>query len=104
MLHLSILGSGSSGNSALVETDRTRLLSDGGLSARQTLLRLAQCGVNPIEIDGILVTHEHGDHVAGLDVWCKQFSTPIYCNRLTAEELRQTAPEQRKDWKIFSTG
>jgi phosphoribosyl 1,2-cyclic phosphodiesterase len=104
MLHLSILGSGSSGNSALVETEKTRLLIDGGLSARQTLLRLRQCGVNPIEIDGILVTHEHGDHVAGLDVWCKNFNTPIYCNRLTAEELRQSAPELRKDWKIFATG
>jgi phosphoribosyl 1,2-cyclic phosphodiesterase len=104
MLHLSILGSGSSGNSALVETEKTRLLIDGGLSARQTLLRLAQCGVNPIEIDGILVTHEHGDHVGGLDVWCKHFATPIYCNRLTAEVLRQSAPELRKDWKIFSTG
>jgi phosphoribosyl 1,2-cyclic phosphodiesterase len=77
MLHVSVLGSGSAGNCALIETPRTRLLIDGGLSARQILLRLRQCGVNPIEIDGILLTHEHGDHVCGLDVWCKHFSTPI---------------------------
>ena len=67
--------------------------------------RLAQCGVNPIEIDGILLTHEHGDHCGGLDVWCKQFHTPIYCNRLTAEVLRHTAPpECQKDWRFFVTG
>jgi phosphoribosyl 1,2-cyclic phosphodiesterase len=68
------------------------------------MLRLRQCGVNPIEIDGILLTHEHGDHVCGLDVWCKQFGTPIYCNRLTAEILQQSAPELRKDWRLFVTG
>jgi phosphoribosyl 1,2-cyclic phosphodiesterase len=105
MFHVTILGSGSAGNCALVETPKTRLLLDGGLSARQISVRLAQCGVNPLEIDGILLTHEHGDHTGALNVWCKQFSTPIYCNRLTAEVLqRDTAPELRKDWRIFKTG
>ena len=89
MFHVTILGSGSAGNSALVETPRTRLLIDGGLSARQTMLRLAQCGLNPIEIDGILLTHKHGDHAGCLNVWCKNFSTPVYCNRLTAETLQR---------------
>jgi phosphoribosyl 1,2-cyclic phosphodiesterase len=103
MFTLTILGSGSAGNCALVETPRTRLLIDGGLSARQIQQRLLQCGVNPIEIDGILLTHEHGDHAGGLDVWCKNFRTPIYANRLTAEVLRR---EQRveKDWRLFVTG
>jgi phosphoribosyl 1,2-cyclic phosphodiesterase len=104
MFHVSILGSGSAGNCALVETRETRLLIDGGLSARQTMLRLAQCGVNPIEIDGILLTHEHSDHAGGLDVWCKNFGTPIYCNSLTAEVLQRSAPDQRKDWRLFVTG
>ncbi len=104
MFHLTILGSGSAGNSALVETPRTRLLIDGGLSAKQTMLRLAQCGVNPIEIDAILLTHEHGDHAGCLNVWCKNFSTPVYCNRLTAEVLQNEAPDCRKDWRLFVTG
>lgn len=105
MFGVTLLGSGSAGNSALVETEKTRLLIDGGLSARQIVARLAQCGVNPIEIDGVLLTHEHGDHTGALDVWCKQFSTPIYCNRLTAEALRHNAPpECRKDWRLFATG
>ena len=105
MFSVTILGSGSAGNCALVETPQTRLLVDGGLSARQIVLRLAQCGVNPLEIDGVLLTHEHGDHAGALDVWCKQFSTPIYCNRLTAETLQRDAtPQARKDWRLFVTG
>jgi phosphoribosyl 1,2-cyclic phosphodiesterase len=104
MFHVTILGSGSAGNCALVETPGTRLLLDGGLSAMQTRLRLAQCGVNPLEIDAILLTHEHSDHAGGLDVWCKQFGTPVYANGLTAEALRRQSPESRKDWRLFATG
>ena len=76
MFHVTILGSGSAGNCALVETAQTRLLIDGGLSARQIGARLAQCGVGPLEIDGILLTHEHGDHAGALRVWGKKYPTP----------------------------
>lgn len=104
MFTVTVLGSGSAGNCALVETPRCRLLVDGGLSARQMVLRLQQCGVNPLEIDGILLTHEHSDHACGIDVWFKQFATPLYCNRLTAEILRRNGSELKKDWRIFTTG
>jgi len=104
MFHVTILGSGSSGNCALVETSKSRFLIDCGLSARQMVLRLEQCGVNPLEIDGILLTHEHSDHMSGLDVWCKQFHTPIYCNRLTEEVLKRMLPERQRNWRIFTTG
>jgi phosphoribosyl 1,2-cyclic phosphodiesterase len=104
MFFVTILGSGSAGNCALVETPGARLLIDGGLSARQMVERLNGCGVNPLEIDGILLTHEHGDHTSGLNVWCKQFATPVYCNRLTAEVLQRDTPERRKDWRCFVSG
>ena len=104
MFSVTILGSGSAGNCALVETARTRLLIDGGLSARQIGARLALCGVSPLEIDGILLTHEHGDHAGALRVWGKKYPTPIYCNRLTAEVLQKDAPELRQDWRLFATG
>jgi phosphoribosyl 1,2-cyclic phosphodiesterase len=104
MFHVTILGSGSAGNCALVETKATRLLVDGGLSALQMRQRLAQSGVNPVEIDAILLTHEHGDHARGLDVWCRQFGTPVYANGLTAEVLRRQSPQQRRDWRVFTTG
>jgi phosphoribosyl 1,2-cyclic phosphodiesterase len=104
MFFVTILGSGSAGNCALVETPQCRLLIDGGLSARQIAARLALCGVNPLQIDGLLITHEHGDHTGALKVWGKQFSTPVYCNRLTAEALQKDADAQRKDWRLFVTG
>jgi phosphoribosyl 1,2-cyclic phosphodiesterase len=106
MLTLTILGSGSAGNCALLESPGCRLLIDGGLSAKQMTLRLEQCGVVPSQIDGIILTHEHSDHASGLDVWCKQFATPVYCNRLTAEVLGRDreVDGKRKDWRLFVSG
>ena len=104
MFHVTILGSGSAGNCTLVETPGLRLLVDAGLSARQMVERLRGCGVSPLEIDGILLTHEHSDHTRGIDVWCKQFATPIYCNRLTAEVLQTQEPKRPKDWRCFVSG
>jgi phosphoribosyl 1,2-cyclic phosphodiesterase len=100
-----MLGSGSAGNSALVATDHCRVLVDGGLSARQIVLRLEQCGVSPEQLDGVLLTHEHGDHVCGLEVLCRKFDIPIYCNALTAEAIRcEGALDRHRNWRIFRTG
>ncbi len=100
-----MLGSGSAGNSALVATDYCKILVDGGLSARQLVLRLAQCGVMPEQLDGVLLTHEHGDHVCGLEVLCRKFDVPIYCNALTAEAIRCDGLfERHRNWRIFRTG
>ena len=100
-----MLGSGSAGNSALVATDHCKILIDGGLSARQLVLRLAQCGVAPDQLDGVLLTHEHGDHVCGLEVLCRKLEVPIYCNALTAEAIRcDELFEQHRNWRIFRTG
>jgi phosphoribosyl 1,2-cyclic phosphodiesterase len=104
MFRLTMLGSGSAGNSALVASDHCRLLVDGGLSARQLVLRLALCGVTPNELDGVLLTHEHGDHVCGLEVLCRKFQVPIYCNALTAEAVRFTSLGEHRNWRIFRTG
>jgi phosphoribosyl 1,2-cyclic phosphodiesterase len=103
-----MLGSGSAGNSALVATGHCKILVDGGLSARQLVLRLAQCGVAPDQLDGVLLTHEHGDHVCGLEVLCRKFEVPIYCNALTAEAIRCEGFFERTaattNWRIFRTG
>lgn len=99
-----MLGSGSAGNSALVATEHCRLLVDGGLSARQLVLRLALCGLAPNELDGVLLTHEHGDHVCGLEVLCRKFHLPIYCNALTAEAIRYGSLGEHRHWRIFRTG
>lgn len=103
MFTLTILGSGSAGNCALVQSAGCRLLVDGGLSARQIAARLEIAGVAPESLDGILITHEHGDHAGGLEVFCKKFSVPIYSNPLTGETL-QSAGGVKKDWRLFATG
>ena len=99
-----MLGSGSAGNCALIATDHCRVLVDGGLSARQIVLRLALCGIAPNELDGVLLTHEHGDHVCGLEVLCRKFQVPIYCNALTAEAIRYGSLGEHRNWRIFRTG
>ena len=100
-----MLGSGSAGNSALLATDHCKILVDGGLSARQIALRLEQCAVNPEQLDGVLLTHEHGDHVCGLEVFCRKFDVPLYANALTAEALRcDCALDRHRNWRIFRTG
>jgi phosphoribosyl 1,2-cyclic phosphodiesterase len=100
-----MLGSGSSGNSALVSTGHCHLLIDGGLSARQLVLRLEQCCVKPDQLDGVLLTHEHCDHICGLEVLCRKFQVPIYANALTAEAMRYDSPlDEHRNWRIFRTG
>jgi phosphoribosyl 1,2-cyclic phosphodiesterase len=59
------LGSGSRGNALLVESGNTRVLIDAGFGPRETLRRLARLGVEAHDVDAILVTHEHSDHVGG---------------------------------------
>lgn len=84
---ITILGSGSGGNCAYVETGETRLLVDVGFSARQIRHRLAGIGRAPESLTAILVTHEHGDHVQGLPLIAHRLGIPIYCNRLTRDIL-----------------
>src|SRR5690348_714864 len=100
-----MLGSGSAGNSALVATNHCKILNDGGLSARQIALRLEQCGVSLEQLDGVLLTHEHGDHVCGLEVLCRKLDIPIYANSETAEAVRSGCSlQEHPHWRIFRTG
>ena len=102
-VQFTILGSGSGGNCAYLETDETRLLIDAGLSARQIRNRLLTLGRTPENLTGILITHEHHDHIQGLAVLATKLSVPIYCNRLTKEAIEQLV-EAPIRCNIFSTG
>lgn len=103
MLRFTILGSGSSGNCAYLETDDVRLLVDAGFSAKQIDLRLAALGRSLRDVQAIFLTHEHGDHVCGLPVVAKRHNIPVYCNRLTAECLHPQMPEF-SGWRLFESG
>jgi phosphoribosyl 1,2-cyclic phosphodiesterase len=102
-LSFTILGSGSAGNCAYIETDQTRLLIDAGFSARQTRQRLASIGRSPETLTATLVTHEHVDHIHGLEMLCGQSGLPIYCNRLTQEAIAEHA-QVSLPFRIFATG
>lgn len=72
------LASGSKGNSLYVSTDDVNLLIDAGLSCANMEQRLKKIGVNPSNIDGIIITHEHSDHCKGIPVFAKKYGTNIY--------------------------
>ena len=84
-----VLASGSSGNAALLSTEKTRILIDAGLSMRELGKRLAAIGEDIHSLDAILVTHEHSDHVSGLPVLARRLKkpTPFYLTRLTAPAI-----------------
>jgi phosphoribosyl 1,2-cyclic phosphodiesterase len=104
MFEIITLGSGSSGNAALVRDGATTILVDAGLSAKQLSTRLAACGVTPDQLDGILVTHEHGDHTSSLRVLLGRHNgVPVYCNAMTARAL-QDGGLQHANWRLFQNG
>src|ERR1700693_5408248 len=104
VLSLTVLGSGSAGNCSLIATNQCRLLVDAGFSARQISRRLETIGVRPESLDGILITHEHSDHIAGLAIFCRRFGIPVYANPLTAETLRRGVLADFPKWNLFMTG
>lgn len=88
-MRFAVLGSGSGGNSTLVEADDTRILVDAGFSARDVARRLESLGVDPDSLDGIVVTHDHGDHTKGIGVWARRHGTPIYLTERTEAACRK---------------
>ena len=93
-LRISILASGSSGNSTLLETDSTCLLVDAGLSRKETLRRLVALGVQPEHLDGILISHEHTDHTNGLPQLLVHWQATAYITELTHNEIVRTLPDE----------
>jgi phosphoribosyl 1,2-cyclic phosphodiesterase len=82
-----VLASSSSGNSTFIRTERTRILVDAGLSKRDIVARLAAIGEEAEQLDAILITHEHTDHVSGLVALARQLNVPVYITRLTAPAI-----------------
>lgn len=120
-----ILGSGSSGNCAYIETDSTRVLVDAGFSPRQIRQRLATIGRTPENLSAILITHEHSDHISGLFGLAEKFQIPVYCNRATQDAIVWSLKERwngkrdplfdgiekttadfvaKMNWRLFATG
>ena len=87
MLNFCSLYSGSSGNSLFVETENTKLLIDAGVSSKKIENALDGLNINPSLLDGILITHEHSDHVQGLGTFAKKFNVPVFVNSKTLDNM-----------------
>jgi phosphoribosyl 1,2-cyclic phosphodiesterase len=85
---VSVLGSGSRGNSTFIRTDQVRLLIDAGISRRDVAQRLESIGEDPDGIDAILVTHEHNDHSCALRVFVKELPVRAYLTPGTIAALK----------------
>lgn len=98
-----ILGSGSSGNSALLQTEGARVLVDAGFSARKLAGLLEAAGTSLGQIDAVFLTHEHGDHAAAIEGLKKFPQIRVFANAATARAV-QAGLSHRPDWQIFETG
>ena len=102
-LRFRILGSGSSGNAALLQSDDTRVLVDAGFSAKRLGEMLAAAGESWGRIDAIFLTHEHSDHAAALSGLARHPHIKVFANRPTAEALKP-ALKHAINWQLFESG
>ncbi len=85
--------SGSSGNCSLVSEGKANILIDAGISMRRTAAALAQLGLAPRDLCGVLITHEHSDHISGLPMLIKHHDLRIFAPKPLCEELSRIKPE-----------
>jgi phosphoribosyl 1,2-cyclic phosphodiesterase len=90
VIRFASLGSGSAGNALLVEHGATCLMLDCGFGLRETVTRLQRLSRTPSDLAGILVTHEHGDHVAGVFRLARKFNLPVWMTHGTWTACRET--------------
>ncbi|MBX7055491.1 MAG: MBL fold metallo-hydrolase [Pyrinomonadaceae bacterium] len=89
-MRFTVLGSGSTGNAVLISSENTNVLVDAGMSAREILRRLGEVGIPHDRLDGILITHEHGDHAGGLRVLMASVDCPVFISRPTEDSYYDT--------------
>lgn len=97
------LASGSKGNALYIGTERTKILIDAGLSALMVKNKLAEIDVDLADIDAILITHEHTDHIRGLEMLGCKMGIPVFANSDTARSIYEIIGDAPK-FKIFTTG
>lgn len=100
-MRLCSIASGSSGNCIYVGSDATHLLVDVGISKKRTEAGLNSLGIKASELDGILITHEHADHIGGLGVISRQYGLPIYATAGTINAIKEYGNIGEIDFSLF---
>ena len=85
------IASGSSGNCIYVGSDTTHLLVDVGISGKRTETGLNELNLSMRDIDGIFITHEHADHIAGLGVLGRKYGIPVYATKGTIAAIKKSS-------------
>lgn len=88
-MRLCSIASGSSGNCIYVGSEATHLLVDVGISGKRTELGLSSLDISGADLDGILITHEHADHIAGIGVIARKYNVPLYATPGTIKALKK---------------
>ena len=107
---VTVLGSGSRGNATIVSSSRTRVLVDVGFSCREIFRRMKDVGLDAHDLDAIVITHEHSDHVSGLPVLARKLNIPIFMTGATCESWVASLPDAKspdavlKKREIFQAG
>ena len=102
--NISILASGSTGNSLYLESPQKRILVDAGLSGKKITSLLAEVDRKPEDLDAILVTHEHRDHIHGVGVLARKYKLPVYANEKTWEAMAPLIGKVDVEKHIFEIG
>ena len=103
-MKICVFASGSSGNCLLVSDGVTHILLDAGISMRRIEASLRQTGLSLSDISGVLITHEHSDHVSALGMITKHYAVPIYAPRTVAARLIGSKPEIEPCLRVIETG
>lgn len=99
-IRFSILASGSTGNAMIVESNDVTLLIDSGLSAKRVEQLMEERDTKGSELNGILITHEHADHIKGVGAIARKYDLPVYANEKTWEELNKQIGELADEKKV----
>ncbi len=103
-MRVHVLASGSGGNCLLLEDREDKYLIDAGLSKRRVDAALASLGCEMEQIGGVLITHEHSDHISGLESLCRRSGLPVYAPRTVAARLLGSRPWLQDQLRVIPTG
>ena len=94
------LSSGSDGNLTYIESDQQKILLDDGLSCNETTKRLEIIGMKPYQINAIIISHEHSDHIKGIDIFSSKYNIPVYAHSevwtTLDDKLKKVSSKNRK--------